>query len=284
MFYAMATKILAGTSGYGYKGWRGTFYPDDLAKDKWLSFYAGELPTVEINNTFYRMPKEHVVASWRDAVPDSFRFVIKASRRITHQSRLKNAEESTGYLIKRVRVFGAKLGAVLFQLPPYLQVDIDRLQTFQQLIPDDVPAAFEFRHESWDDPAVDVALQSRGHARVVTHGDDAPLKDVSASPLVYLRLRASNYSPVDLKNWYARVLASGAAEAFVFFKHEDDGVGPKMAKNFLTGAAEARTRRPPAKTNKRKPKAAAKAPAKSTSKTAARKVPSTAKRKASRAK
>lgn len=229
----MGTEIYAGTSGYSYKEWRGAFYPEDLPQDEWLSYYARQLPTVEINNTFYRMPKTHVVEGWRDAVPDNFRFVFKASRRITHQKRLKEADEPMEYLVKRAHTFGDKLGAVLFQLPPNMPLNLERLQTFQALIPAEIPAAFEFRNASWDDPAVSEALAQHGHARVVSHGDDEPLTDVPAGALVYLRLRASRYTPQALRKWHARVLASGAKQAYVFFKHEDAGAGPALAKKFL---------------------------------------------------
>jgi uncharacterized protein YecE (DUF72 family) len=230
----MTTESRAGTSGYSYKEWRGVFYPPDIHQDQWLSYYASRLPAVEINNTFYRMPRKHVVETWRDSVPESFRFVIKASRRITHQSRLNNAEESTAYLIDRAMVLGERLGAVLFQLPPYMRADVDRLCSFQQLLPDGLPVAFEFRHESWCDPAVDEALQSRGHAKVLTHDSGSAVVELMPNPLVYLRLRAPNYTEAQLRRWRNKVDACGAEQAFVFFKHEDAGGGPRMAAEFLT--------------------------------------------------
>lgn len=229
----MTVNLRAGTSGYSYKEWRGAFYPEDLPQEEWLSYYATQLPSVEINNTFYRMPKEHVVATWRDAVPDDFRFVLKASRRITHQHRLHDVEEATGYLVKRARVLGDKLGAVLFQLPPYLRCDLPRLQRFFDLLPQDLPVAFEFRHESWSEPEVGSSLAARGYGLVVTHDEASGAHEVPAAPLVYLRLRAFNYTTAALRKWHARVTASGAGQAFVFFKHEDAGAGPAMAKRFL---------------------------------------------------
>ncbi len=233
----MATKILAGTSGYSYKGWQGTFYPEKLPQDEWLSYYAGKLPTVEINNTFYRMPREHVVEAWRDAVPARFRFVIKASRRITHMSRLKDADESTGYLLKRTAVLGDKLGAVLFQLPPYLKADTERLSRFQDLLPDGYPAAFEFRHESWLDADVEKLLSERQHTLVVSHDDNSSPRariTLPSTPLLYVRLRASSYTAAALKKWHTAINSSRARTAFVFFKHEDAGVGPKLAGQFLS--------------------------------------------------
>ncbi len=258
-------EIRAGTSGYSYKEWRGAFYPSELHSDEWLSYYASRLPAVEINNTFYRMPRSHVVETWRDSVPEDFRFVIKASRRITHQKRLKDAEEPMGFLLSRAEILGGKLGALLFQLPPNMPVNVDRLQSFQALIPEDLPVAFEFRHPSWQDEAVLAALTWRGHARVVTHDDSEGAREAGSAellpgPLVYLRLRGSSYTPAALRRWREKVLASGSDRAFVFFKHEDAGGGARMAEAFLTDSAS------PARASRKKAPAAAEpraAPAKS---------------------
>ena len=229
----MATNIRAGTSGYSYKEWRGHFYPEDVPQDQWLHYYAQQLPTVEINNTFYRMPKTHVVEAWRDAVPENFRFVIKATRRITHIKRLNDVAEPTEFLLRATNILGDKLGAVLFQLPPNMRENLERLHQFQALLPKDFPAAFEFRHESWDSAETSTALAEHGHARVVAHSDDEPLTDVPKNDLVYLRLRASKYTPAAIKKWHGKVAKSGAKEAYVFFKHEEAGAGPKMAETFL---------------------------------------------------
>ena len=260
----MDKKIRAGTSGYSYKEWRGSFYPEALGQDDWLSFYASKLPAVEINNTFYRMPKEHVVAAWRDAVPDGFKFVIKASRRITHQSRLKNTEEATGYLIKRAHVLGDKLGAVLFQLPPYLRADLDRLQGFQDLLPEDLPCVFEFRHQSWHEADVLHCLGQRGHGWVVTHNEDTPKAEFRATGnLTYLRLRSSKYTPGELRKWYRKAdheAQQHNRQGFVFFKHEEAGAGPAMAAKFMALAAKPKPKRAAAKsraTSKPVPKRAA---------------------------
>jgi len=254
------TRIRAGTSGYSYKEWRGTFYPPAVHQDEWLSYYSSRLPTVEINNTFYRMPRKHVVETWRDSVPDSFRFVIKASRRITHQSRLNNAEESTAYLLERADLLGDKLGAILFQLPPYMRLDLDRLTAFQTLLPEGLPVAFEFRHESWSAREVDQALQSRGHGRVVTHDVDSPTAALMSSSLTYLRLRAPNYTPAALRRWQEKIEASGAECAFVFFKHEDAGAGALMAEEFLA-LVEAGAEAPAPKRAAKKPAARKAGPA-----------------------
>ena len=150
-----------GTSGYSYKEWQGDFYPEKIASGDMLAFYGERLSSVEINNTFYRLPRASVLETWAEAVPDDFRFVIKSSRRITHMKRLKDAGDETGYLMETLGALGPKLGAVLFQLPPNMKKDVDRLATFLDLIPG-VPAAFEFRHETWIDDEVHTLLGERG--------------------------------------------------------------------------------------------------------------------------
>lgn len=225
-------QIRAGTSGYSYKEWRGSFYPEDLKPDDWLSYYASQLNAVEINNTFYRMPKTHVVAAWRDAVPSSFRFVLKASRRITHQGRLKNVEEATGYLLKRADTLGERLGALLFQLPPNMRADTDRLAAFQALLPAGLPVAFEFRHPSWDSAEVNALLAEHQHARVVSHEDDTPPPVLSGN-LIYLRLRGEHYNTRELQQWLRALHRAKPSNALVFFKHEDAGAGPALARQFL---------------------------------------------------
>ncbi len=235
----MVMQLRAGTSGYSYNAWRGNFYPEDLAPEEWLAFYASQLPAVEINNTFHRMPKTSVVEGWRDATSPDFRFVIKASRRITHQHRLNSCAEPMKYLVQSARTLGDKLGAVLFQLPPYMPLNLSRLQTFQDLLPEDIPAAFEFRHDSWLDHDVDAALASRGHARVVAHDETTGDIEIPDGGLVYLRLRAFNYSASALRKWHGRIITSGARRAYVFFKHEEAGAGPAMARAFLDVAKAA---------------------------------------------
>lgn len=235
----------AGTSGYSYKTWKGSFYPEDLSNQDFLSYYASQLPAVEINNTFYRMPRREVLESWHAAVPDDFRFVIKASRRITHQHRLKNAEEATGYLLTNLEALGSKLGAVLFQLPPNLPCDLDRLAAFLGLLPAALPVTFEFRHPSWDDPAVLGLLAEHGAALCVTDDEGtAPQELPETARLLYLRLRGAEYTDAVLRRWIALGRASGAERAFAFFKHEDAGAGPVLARRFLE-LSHARPRKAP---------------------------------------
>jgi uncharacterized protein YecE (DUF72 family) len=252
----MATRLRAGTSGFSYKEWKGPFYPEKLAEKDLLAFYASKLPAVEINNTFYRLPRASVLEAWAAQVPEDFRFSIKASRRITHIRRLKEAQDETEYLLRTLAALGSRLGAILFQLPPNLKLDLDRLRAFLDLLPAGTPAAFEFRHESWSDPRVHEALRARDFAWVVADGveerDEADAAPPAAAPAEipgtasfgYLRLRRPDYQRADLAGWAQRILARGWREALVFFKHEDEGAGPRLAAQFLELAARAEERIP----------------------------------------
>jgi uncharacterized protein YecE (DUF72 family) len=229
--------LRAGTSGFSYAPWRGAFYPAELPQKRWLAYYAGRLPAVEINNTFYRLPKASVLAGWAEQVPDDFRFAVKASRRITHIKRLQGADDETSYLIETLGALGAKLGAVLFQLPPNFQLDVPRLARFLDLLASRVPAAFEFRHPSWREPAVVDLLRARGAALCAADVDGEPAPElVATAPFTYVRLRRESYAPGDLAEWAARLRAQSAADAYVFFKHEDAGVGPRLAAELLAMA------------------------------------------------
>ena len=165
-------KLYSGTSGYSYPEWKGRFYPEKIKPAEMLSHYSGRLPAVEINNTFYRMPKRSVLESWAAQVPEDFRFVLKVSRRITHFKRLKDTGEEMEFLLGNVAALGARLGALLFQLHPNLRKDRPRLETFLDLLPEGMPAAFEFRHESWLDDEIFDLLGSRNCAVVTVETDD----------------------------------------------------------------------------------------------------------------
>ena len=227
-------RVWAGTSGYSYKEWKGTFYPEDLANDEMLAHYAGQLPAVEINNTFYRMPTEKLLATWAEQVPPDFRFAIKASRRITHKKCLKDAEDETQYLTRTVSTIGDRLGVILFQLPPYLKMGVDRLEGFLAQLPKGIRAAFEFRHSSWYEDEVFEKLEAAGAALCIAEaGGKADAPDVATTDWGYLRLRRTDYSDEDLATWADRVRAHAWSDAFVFFKHEDEAAGPAFAKRFL---------------------------------------------------
>ena len=231
-------RLLAGTSGYSYKEWKGPFYPEKMKPADMLAFYAERLSTVEINNTFYRMPKKNVLENWAAQVPDGFRFAIKASRRITHFKRLKDAGEELGFLLGNTEVLGDRLGVVLFQLPPNLKCDVERLDSFLELLPEHVPAAFEFRHDSWRCDDVYERLRARDFPVVaVDAADDERQEIVPGTTWGYLRLRRPDYTRDALEQWASEIAEQGWQQAFVYFKHEDEGAGPRMAAEFLEVAA-----------------------------------------------
>jgi uncharacterized protein YecE (DUF72 family) len=216
-------KLLAGASGYSYKEWKGSFYPRDIKPEGMLAFYAERLPTVEINNTFYRMPKTEVLEAWAKATPEGFRFAIKASRRITHISRLKaeSAADSVGFLYRTLAALGEKRGPVLFQLPPSLKKDLPRLAEFLRLLPADHGAAFEFRNDTWFADDVYDALKGAGAALCLSEREDgAPPPLVETAPFGYVRLRLETYSEDDLGQWAKRLAATGWRETCVYFMHE----------------------------------------------------------------
>jgi uncharacterized protein YecE (DUF72 family) len=231
-------RLFAGTSGYSYKEWKGSFYPADLPADQMLRSYAERLPAVEINNTFYRLPSAAQLESWAGQVPAGFRFAVKASRRITHIKRLKEAHDETGYLLRTLNALGPRLGVVLFQLPPNMKKDLGRLGAFLDLLTLGPRAAFEFRHPSWMDADVEACLRDRGCAWCVADDEDGPEPQVvSTGRLGYLRLRRPGYDDAALARWAAAVAARDWDEAYVFFKHEDEGAGPALAQRFLELAA-----------------------------------------------
>jgi uncharacterized protein YecE (DUF72 family) len=226
-------EVLAGTSGYSYKEWKGSFYPEKLPADGMLRYYAERFPTVEINNTFYRMPGEEMLSRWAAEVPANFAFTLKAPQRITHQKRLKEVEPNVAELLKRAAALGTKLGPLLFQLPPYFKKDLAVLGDFLGLFPPGRQIALEFRHASWQDDAVYEALRRHDAmlcAADTDEGDSPPL--VATAKFGYLRLRRAAYSDPDLKAWVKRIAAQPWERAYVYFKHENEGLGPKFAARF----------------------------------------------------
>ncbi len=231
-------KLLVGTSGYSYKEWKGRFYPDNLPAAGMLRFYAERFQTVEINNTFYQMPAATTLERWSTEVPEGFVFVLKASRRITHESKLKDTEDSLSYLLKTAAVLAKKLGPILFQLPPFFRKDLPRLRDFLALLPKERRAAFEFRHASWFDDEVYDALRAHRAALCIADTDDEEkVPFVATAPWGYLRLRGQNYGDKDLARWAKQIQDQPWDQSFIFFKHEEEGKGPKLAARFLELAA-----------------------------------------------
>ena len=221
-------KLWAGASGYSFKEWKGSFYPEKMQAEDMLAWYAERLPSVEINNSFYQMPKTTVLEHWAQVTPEAFRFSIKASRRITHQARIAAdaAAESVAYLYKNLATLGAKRGPVLFQLPPFLKKDLPRLTDFLQLLPHDHLAAFEFRHDSWFDDEVYAVLKSAGASLCLSERvDQSPPPLVETAPWGYVRLRLENYSQADLAAWWHRLAATQWQEVHVYFMHEPTAPG-----------------------------------------------------------
>jgi len=226
--------LYVGTSGYSYKEWKGSFYPEKIPAKDMLSYYASRLHAVELNNTFYRLPQPSMVESWKAQVPDDFRFSVKASQRITHFKRLKDAADETRFMLETVSALADRLGVVLFQLPPNMKKDIDRLETFLKALPADTPAAFEFRHPTWFDDDVLALLRSQKRVLAVSDTDDLPASHIDkTADWGYLRLRRVNYSESDLAEWIKRIRAQDWKNTYVFFKHEDEGTGPKLAAQFV---------------------------------------------------
>ena len=230
----MPQTILVGVSGFGYRPWIGRFYPKGLPAKDMLGYYASRLPAVEINNSFYRMPDEAVLAGWSAQTPDGFRFAIKAPGAITHTKRLKHAEDAVWRFIDGVEGFGGKLAAILFGLPPSMRKDLPLLQEFLGGLPPGRRYAFEFRHASWFDDAVFETLRGSGAALCVAESEDGPdAPRVATADWGYLRPRRLDYTAAGLESWAEWVLAQNWSEACVFFKHEDLALGPRFAEQFL---------------------------------------------------
>ena len=231
-------QLLAGASGYSYKEWKGNFYPQSIKPDAMLAWYAERLPTVEINNTFYRMPKAEVLENWARSTPQGFRFAIKASRRITHLARLKpeTVADSVDFLYRNLATLGAKRGPVLFQLPPTMKKDLPRLSEFLRLLPEGHGGAFEFRNDSWFSDDVYELLKGAGAALCLSEREDnAPPPLVETAPWGYVRLRLETYSDADLAQWAARLGGTGWNRIHVYFMHEP--TAPAYAQTLMKLAA-----------------------------------------------
>jgi uncharacterized protein YecE (DUF72 family) len=234
-------QILVGTSGYGYKEWKGSFYPKEIKSGDMLRYYAERFRTVEINNTFYRMPKPELLEGWAGQVPPGFVFVLKGPQRITHMRRLRGVSELVRDFLETAAVLGRGLGPVFFQLPPNFKKDVPRLRDFLDLLPAESQVAFEFRHESWFDEETYEALRVKGVALCSADTDDSGDAGAPIVPTArwgYLRLRRADYDDAALRDWAARVSTQPWDRAFVFFKHEDAGKGPALATRFVGALAE----------------------------------------------
>jgi len=228
-------KLHAGTSGFAFKEWKGSFYPADMKDDGMLGFYSSKFSTVEINNTFYRLPREDVLQSWAAQVPEPFTFAIKASQRITHWARLKpQCATAVEFLLKNTSLLAGRLGPILFQLPPNLEKETDLLRAFLDMLPRERRYTLEFRHESWFDEDVFSVLRERDVALCITEQADFAAPLVSTASWGYLRLHRFDYGPPMLADWAARIAGQSWNEAYVFFKHDEGlGSGPPAVGAFL---------------------------------------------------
>ena len=226
-------KIYVGTSGYAYKEWKGTFYPEKISTKEMLRFYSERFDAVEINSTFYRMPTESVLTSWSEQVRGDFVFALKAPQVITHLKQLGNVGEEMDYLLRTLSVLGRKLGPILFQFPKSFRADFPALKDFLGLIPENTACAFEFRHPSWLDPDILSLLRKKKCCLCIADTDENPANEITATASWgYMRLRRSDYTDSELSEWMKKILSQKWKKAFVFFKHEDEAKGVEMAMRF----------------------------------------------------
>ncbi len=227
-------RVFVGTSGYNYPEWRGTFYPEKFGTDKMLAYYAERFATVEINYTFYRMPTEKLLAGWAAGTPERFTFTLKAPRRITHEAKLQRCEDLLQSFCRTARTLGPKLAVLLFQLPPTFKKNADVLRSFLELVPDGTRAACEFRHASWHDAEVFDALRARNIALCIADSGKMSTPLEVTADYAYFRLRDEGYQQADLERWAHTIGGlQGASDAFVYFKHEEQGLGPDFARRLL---------------------------------------------------
>jgi uncharacterized protein YecE (DUF72 family) len=232
-------KIWGGTSGFQYSGWKGNFYPEDLSTDKMLPFYAERLSTTEINYTFHRIPSAKTIDNWKQLTPNNFRFALKAPQKITHWSKLRDCADTLRYFCDVVSALGEKLGPVLFQLPPNFKKDTFLLGDFVNGLPGGMRAAFEFRHESWFDDEIFETLKAREAALCIADTEKLQTPKVATANYGYLRLRREDYEKIDIEHWadFVREQSGHWNDVFIYFKHEEAGIGPKLAKQMTESLA-----------------------------------------------
>jgi uncharacterized protein YecE (DUF72 family) len=228
--------IWVGTSGFQYAEWKGTFYPEDWSTAKMLPYYAERLSTTEINYTFRRIPSAKSIKGWWDATPERFKFSLKAPQKVTHFAKLRNCGDTLRYFYQIISDLEAKLGVVLFQLPPAFKKDGPLLAAFLEDFPPGMRAAFEFRHASWFDDEIFTLLKNKNIALCIAESENLAAPIVATADYGYLRLRREDYQASDVVRWAETIRAQKEAwsEAFVYFKHEESGIGPKLAMELAT--------------------------------------------------
>ncbi len=224
-----------GTSGFQYPEWKGYFYPEKLPAAKMLPYYAERFPTTEINYTFRRIPSGKTIESWCELTPERFKFSLKAPQRVTHFAKLQNCGETLKYFFGVAQGLEDKLGPILFQLPPSFKKDAGVLSAFLEELPDGVRPAFEFRHQSWFDDEIFENLRRHNAALCIAESADLSTPNEATANFGYLRLRREDYGAADIARW-SEMLRSNASkwtDAFVYFKHEEQGIGPKLAAELI---------------------------------------------------
>jgi uncharacterized protein YecE (DUF72 family) len=233
----MPVTLRIGTSGYSYKEWKGSFYPSELPAKRMLSYYGEHFPAVESNSTFRRLPTAAVIEAWANEVPATFKFALKAPQQITHFRRLRDVEEPLSKLFEVTSVLKSRLGPILFQLPPNFKRDLPRLKAFLALVPRRVQFAFEFRNASWFDDEVFDLLKSRNASLCLAEAEKTLTTPfIATADFGYVRLRMPDYTDAELQNWIKRIRLQKWTEAYIFFKHEDEANGPRLAKRMMAFA------------------------------------------------
>ena len=229
----MSEHVRVGTSGYNYPEWRGTFYPEKFSTNKMLAYYAERFPTVEINYTFYRMPTEKLLSGWAEGTPDGFTFTLKAPRRISHDAKLQRCEDTLQAFCRIANTLGPKLAVLLFQLPPNFKKNADVLRDFLDLLPEGTRAAFEFRNASWLDEEVFAALRARNVALCIADSEKMTTPLEATADYGYFRLRDEGYQDADIEQWAAAIKTFPPKDAYIYFKHEEQGLGPAFARKLM---------------------------------------------------
>ena len=224
-----------GTSGFQYAEWKGKFYPEDMPTAKMLPFYAERFNTTEINYTFHRIPAAKTIENWKTLTPETFRFALKAPQKITHWSKLRDCADTMRYFHDVTSGLGTKLGPVLFQLPPTFKKDVMLLADFVNCLPTGARAAFEFRHDSWLGDDVWQVLKSANVAVCIAETEEFSIPPVITADYGYLRLRREDYASADVERWttFIRDHTANWTDVYVYFKHEEAGIGPKLAKEMI---------------------------------------------------
>src|ERR1700730_8656927 len=228
-------KSWIGTSGFQYAEWKGKFYPENLPAAKMLPFYAEHFSTTEINYTFHRIPAAKTIENWCKLTPPTFRFGLKAPQRITHWSKLRDCGDTVRYFCEVISGLGDRLGPILFQLPPALKKDANVLSAFLRELPSAMRSAFEFRHESWFDEEILDLLKSNKAALCIADMENLATPKIATTGWGYLRLRREDYAKIDIERWaeFVREQKERWSDVFIYFKHEEAGIGPKLAKQMV---------------------------------------------------